>query len=233
MCIEPVISHSWDVSPDEAKRIQRELRGQVVVEPLDEQLQLVAGVDVSVKDGQARAAVVLLSFPDLEPVQAEIAERSATFPYMPGLLAFREGPVVLEAFRALEKRPDVIIFDAHGRAHPRRMGLATHLGVLLDLPALGCAKSRLCGEHSEPDEEKGSWTPLCDGEEVIGAVLRTRDNVKPVFVSVGYRVDLESAVSLVLDCAPRYRLPETTRWAHGVAGGESLPQANRRASPSL
>jgi deoxyribonuclease V len=142
---------------------------------------------------------------------------------VPGLLAFREGPVILHALRRLKAEPDVLIFDAHGMAHPRRLGLATHLGVLLDLPSVGCAKSCLCGEYEEPGEEKGSWTHLYDDGEIIGAVVRTRDRVKPVFVSVGHRVDLESAVSLVLRCAPRYRLPETTRWAHRVAGGESLP----------
>ncbi|MFW6135220.1 MAG: deoxyribonuclease V [Chloroflexota bacterium] len=232
MCVKPVIKHSWDVSPDEAKRIQHELRERVVVEPLAEQPELVAGVDVSVRHGQARAAVVLLSFPELQPLEERTAQRLATFPYVPGLLVFREGPVVLEAFGALTERPDVVIFDAHGRAHPRRMGLATHLGVLLDVSAVGCAKSRLCGEHTEPDENKGSWTPLWDGEEVIGAVVRTRDNVRPVFVSVGHRVDLESAVSLVLDCAPRYRLPETTRWAHRVAGGASLSSADAPTAPN-
>jgi deoxyribonuclease V len=145
---------------------------------------------------------------------------------VPGLLAFREGPVVLAALEKLTRRPDVLILDAHGLAHPRRMGLATHLGVILDLPSVGCAKSRLCGEYSEPGPEKGSWTRLCDEDEIIGAVVRTRDNVRPVFVSVGHRVDLETAVSLVLGCAPTYRLPETTRSAHRVAGGGSLPGAD-------
>jgi deoxyribonuclease V len=229
MTVEPVMIHPWNVSPDEAKQIQRDLREHVAIEPLDEQLEIIAGVDVSVKAEQARSAIVLLSFPDLEPIQAKTAIRPVAFPYVPGLLAFREGPVVLEALKELTERPDVLIFDAHGLAHPRRMGLATHLGVLLDLPSVGCAKSRLCGEYAEPDEEKGSWTPLRDGEEVIGAVVRTRDNVRPVFVSVGHRVDLETAVSLVLDCAPKYRLPETTRWAHRVAGGKSLSQANQPA----
>jgi deoxyribonuclease V len=227
MTIEPVIAHPWDVSMDEAKRIQRELREHMTVEPLDEEPEIVAGVDVSVRNGQARAAVVLLSFPDLEPLQAETAEEAAPFPYVPGLLAFREGPVVLAALEDLTGRPDVLIFDAHGLAHPRRMGLATHLGVILDLPSVGCAKSRLCGEYAEPGPKKGSWTPLWDGDEVIGAVVRTRDDVSPVFVSVGHRVDLETAVSLVLDCAPTYRLPETTRWAHRVAGGASLPGAEQ------
>jgi deoxyribonuclease V len=190
------------------------------VQPLDHQPEIVAGVDVSVKDGRARAAVVLLSYPDLVPLQAVTAERPVSFPYVPGLLTFREGLVTLAALEQLMDQPDVLIFDAQGLAHPRRMGLATHLGVLLDRPTVGCAKSRLCGEYQEPGEQKGSWTPLVDGDEVVGAVVRTRDGVKPVFVSIGHRVDLETAVSLVLNCAPRYRLPETTRWAHRVAGGE-------------
>jgi deoxyribonuclease V len=166
--------------------------------------------------------VVLLSYPALNPFQAATAESPVSFPYVPGLLAFREGPVVLAALEQLGDRPDVLMFDAQGLAHPRRMGLATHLGVLLDMPAVGCAKSRLCGTYVEPGERKGSWEPLVDGGEVIGAVVRTRDRVRPVFVSVGHRVDLESSVSLVLGCANRYRLPEPTRWAHRVAGGVPL-----------
>jgi deoxyribonuclease V len=218
--MQPVITHPWNVSPAEAREIQRQMRGRVLVQPLDCQPENIAGVDVSVKDGQARAAVVLLSYPDLVPFRAATAEMPVSFPYVPGLLAFREGPVTLAALEQLIEQPDVLIFDAQGLAHPRRMGLATHLGVLLDRPTVGCAKSRLCGEYREPDEQKGSWTPLVDGDEVIGAVVRTRDGVKPVFVSIGHWVDLETAVSLVLNCASRYRLPETTRWAHRVAGGE-------------
>jgi len=130
---------------------------------------------------------------------------------------------VLAAMERLTDRPDVLMFDAQGLAHPRRMGLATHLGILLGVPAVGCAKSRLCGAYVEPDEQKGDWTPLIDGDEVIGAVVRTRDGVRPVFVSVGHRVDLETAISLVLGCANKYRLPEPTRWAHRVAGGQPLP----------
>jgi len=230
MTIEPTVAHPWDVSTDEAVEIQRDLRRRVVIEPFHRRPDVVAGVDVSVKDRLARSAVVPLSFPDLEPLEAATAERPATFPYVPGLLAFREGPVVLAAIEQLTVQPDVLIFDAHGLAHPRRMGLATHLGVLLDHPSVGCAKSRLCGEYDEPAEERGSWTPLRDGSEVIGAVVRTRDGVRPVFVSIGHRVDLETAVSLVLNCAPRYRLPETTRWAHRVAGGQPLPSGSQ--SPS-
>lgn len=230
--VDPVRTHPWRVPPDRAEEIQRGLRQHVIVEPLRQSPEVVAGVDVSVKDGQSRAAVVLLSFPDLDPLQAATATRPTTFPYIPGLLAFREGPVVLDALERLTTAPDVLIFDAHGLAHPRRLGLATHLGVLLDLPSIGCAKSRLCGEYQEPAERKGSWTYLRDDgaspdREIIGAVVRTRDAVNPVFVSVGHRVDLESAISLVLRCAPRYRLPETTRWAHRVAGGASLPAAEQ------
>jgi deoxyribonuclease V len=224
MAVRPVFTHPWDLSPAEAREIQRQLRGRALVAPLDRQPEVIAGIDVSVKGGRARAAVVLLSYPENAPFQTATAAMPVSFPYVPGLLSFREGPVVLAALEQLEGRPDVLMFDAQGWAHPRRMGLATHLGILLDMPAVGCAKSRLCGVHSEPDEREGSWTPLMDGDEVIGAVVRTRDWVQPVFVSVGHRVDLETSVSLVLGCATRYRLPEPTRWAHRVAGGESLPQ---------
>jgi deoxyribonuclease V len=233
MTVQPVFTHPWDVSPAEAREIQHQLRGRVLAEPLNHQPEIVAGIDVSVKTGQGRAAVVLLSYPDLVPFQATTAERPISFPYVPGLLAFREGPIVLEALQKLEDRPDVLMFDAQGLAHPRRMGLATHLGILLDMPTVGCAKSRLCGNHAEPKEQKGSWTPLRDGNEVIGAVVRTRDNVRPVFVSTGHRVDLKTAISLVLDCAIKYRLPEPTRWAHKVAGGESLPAVRQPTSLGL
>jgi deoxyribonuclease V len=233
MAVRPVFTHPWDVSPADAREIQRQLCGRALVAPLDRQPEIIAGVDVSVKGGRARAAVVLLSYPGNTPFQTATAAMPVSFPYVPGLLSFREGPVVLAALEQLEDRPDVLMFDAQGLAHPRRMGLATHLGILLDMPAVGCAKSRLCGMHSEPDEQKGSWTPLMDGDEVIGAVVRTRDRVQPVFVSVGHRVDLETSVSLVLGCAARYRLPEPTRWAHRVAGGQSLPESRLRSTKSV
>jgi deoxyribonuclease V len=221
-------THPWRVAPNRAREIQRHLRQHVIVKPLRASPDIVAGVDVSVKNGVARSAVVLLSLPELAPFEAVTAERHDPSPYIPGLLAFREGPVVLDAMEKLTTLPDAIIFDAHGLAHPLRMGLATHLGVLLDLPSAGCAKSCLCGEYQEPAQEKGSWSYLYEdgadhGHKIIGAVVRTRDGVNPVFVSVGHRVDLQSAIALVLACAPRYRLPETTRWAHRVAGGGSLP----------
>lgn len=223
MTAVPVRTHAWDVPTERAREIQRDLRQHLVMKPLDESPEVVAGVDVSVKRGQARSAVVLLSMPELEPLEAATASRPADFPYVPGLLAFREGPVILDALEKLTTSPDVLIFDAHGLAHPLRFGLACHLGVLLDLPAVGCAKSILCGDHGELGAAKGNWVPLVDGDEVIGAAVRTRDEVSPVYVSIGHRFDLASAVDLVLSCAPRYRLPETTRWAHRVAGGASLP----------
>lgn len=225
MAVQSTFTHPWDISPAEAREIQSQLRRRVLVESPERQPEIIAGVDVSVKGEQARAAVVLYSYPELEPLQTVAAEMPVSFPYVPGLLAFREGPVVLAALERLEHRPDVLMFDAQGFAHPRRMGLATHLGILLDISSVGCAKSRLWGAYVEPGERKGSWTPLVDGDEVIGAVVRTRDSVRPVFVSIGHRVDLETAISLVLGCATRYRLPEPTRWAHRVAGGESLPAA--------
>jgi deoxyribonuclease V len=227
MAIRPVFTHPWDVSPAEARAIQRQLRDRVLVQPSEHQPETIAGIDVSVKGGRALAAVVLLSYPDLAPFHTVTAEMPVSFPYVPGLLAFREGPVVLAALEGLTSRPDVLLFDAQGLAHPRRMGLATHLGVIMDMPAVGCAKSRLWGTYVEPDERKGSWTTLMDKGEVIGAVVRTRDGVKPVFVSIGHRVDLETAVSLVLRCTTKYRLPEPTRWAHRVAGGAPIPQARQ------
>lgn len=223
MGMAPVLTHPWDLSPVQARALQEQLATRVRVQPLREPVRWVAGVDVSVKGTLARAAVVLLSFPALEPEEAVTAERPIAFPYVPGLLAFREGPAVLAALERLNGRPDLLIFDAQGVAHPRRMGLATHLGVLLDRPAVGCAKSRLCGEHDEPRPERGSWVPLSDGGEVIGAVVRTRERVRPVFVSVGHRVTLEDAIGMVLRCCTRYRLPEPTRWAHRVAGGTAPP----------
>lgn len=228
MVVRPAFVHSWNVSPAQAREIQYQLCERVRIQPLSCQPKVVAGVDVSVEEERARAAVVLHSYPELVPLRAVMAEMPVSFPYVPGLLAFREGPVVLAALEQLEDAPDVLMFDAQGMAHPRRMGLAAHLGVLLDLPAVGCAKSRLCGTYVEPGEKKGSWTRLVESNErghgscqdqVIGAVVRTRDRVRPVFVSVGHRMDLETAVALVLDCATRYRLPEPTRWAHRVAGG--------------
>ncbi len=223
MSVTPVLNHPWDLTPSEASALQEGLREQIRIEPLPESIHIVGGVDAGFRDGLARAAAVLLSFPDLTPLEAATAEQPAPFPYIPGLLAFREGPAVLTALGKLEGKPDLLLFDGHGLAHPRRMGLATHLGILLNLPSVGCAKSRLCGEHQDLPPERGAWVPLMEDGEVIGAVVRTRTNVRPLYVSVGHRADLESAVELVLACCAGRRLPEPTRWAHRVAAGESLP----------
>jgi deoxyribonuclease V len=180
-------------------------------------VRLVAGVDVSFKDGRARAAVAVLSFPALELVDQALASAPVSFPYVPGLLSFREVPPVLEALSRLRLHPDLLLCDGQGIAHPRRCGLASHLGLLSGIPSIGVAKSRLVGEHGPVSEEKGAWNPLVDRGEPIGAVLRTRSGVAPLFVSIGHRVSLGTAIRYVLACSPRYRLPETTRWAHRLA----------------
>ena len=218
-------THRWDVTPKEAMQIQRDLASRVIERDCLGEVRRVAGVDVGFEgDGNqiARAAVVVLDFPALEPIDYAIARLPVTFPYIPGLLSFREVPVVLRALEALKTEPDVIIVDGHGRAHPRRMGIASHLGVLLDSPTIGCAKSILCGTVAEPENQVGAWSLLRDGAELIGAAVRTREGTTPVYVSVGHRVSLERAIDTVLQCCKRYRLPETTRYAHRVAGGESI-----------
>jgi len=205
-------------SPKEAVVLQRELAARVLPRRTFGEPRLVAGTDVSVRGGRVRAAIVVLSLPDLEVVEVATAVRPTEFPYVPGLLAFREVPVLLDAWERLEAEPDVLVVDGHGLAHPRRFGIACTLGVLLDRPAIGCGKSRLCGTHREPALRRGSRCRLVDRGEVIGKVLRTRDGVKPVFASIGHRVDLETATRLLLRWAPRYRLPEPIRAADGAAG---------------
>jgi deoxyribonuclease V len=218
------LSHPWDLPTSEARSLQLQMAAKVITETTFDPraVRTVAGVDVGFQGNVARAAVVVLSFPDLEPVDYARAEAPVTFPYVPGLLAFREGPGVLAALEKLTTWPDLLIYDAQGLAHPRRLGLAAHLGVMLDWPSIGCAKSRLTGDHDEPDETVGSWVSLRDGGETIGAVVRTRERVKPLFVSIGHRVDLATAIEFVLRCTRGYRLPETTRYAHRVAGGAEL-----------
>jgi len=218
--------HRWDVSPSEAKEIQQGLRSKVSTERIFGQASTVAGVDVSIKGKVARAAIVVLSYPELTPLDYSLAELAVEFPYVPGLLAFREAPPVLAALEKLKTEPDLFIFDAQGLAHPRRLGLATHLGVIIDKPCIGCAKSRLWGKHDEPGPQRGSFAHLYEGDEIIGAVVRTRTNVNPLYVSIGHQVDLPTAIEYVLGCCTKYRLPETTRYAHRVAGGERLQKAH-------
>jgi len=215
MRVEMHHSHDWDVSPTAAKSIQRRLASEVRETPLPDAIETIAGVDVSIRDDTAQAAVAVLRVPGLERVEDAIHRCAVPFPYVPGLLSFREVPAVLPALRELGTEPDVLVTDSHGRAHPRRFGLACHLGVLLDRPTIGVAKSILVGEpQGDLGPEKGSRVPLIDEGETIGTVLRTRTDVNPVYVSVGHRCTLDAAADLMLDCSPTYKLPEPTRQAH-------------------
>jgi len=224
--------HDWAVTPKEAARLQETLAGKLLHAWDGREVRIVAGVDVSVKDGRSRAAVVLLSFPELEPMASVCSEMPTPFPYVPGLLTFREGPAVLEAWDRLPETPDLVLFDGQGIAHPRHIGLAAHLGLWLNLPSIGCAKSRLYGTYEVPGPRKGDVSALHDKRDrsvVIGSVVRTRENVKPLFVSPGHRIDVENAVRFTLACCRRLRLPEPTRWAHRVAGGENLLGSNAQS----
>ena len=212
--------HDWPVTTADARSLQAQLAGRVLKEGGSEPPALVAGVDISVnRSGMARAAVVVLDFPAMSLVEAKVEEGRPGFPYIPGLLTFREAPLILAACRQLESDPDLFMVDGQGIAHPRRFGIAAHLGLILDRPTIGCAKSRLCGEHDNPDQGAGSHCELTDHGEVIGAVVRTRTGVKPLYISIGHKVDLSTAVTRVLECCRGYRLPQPTRMAHLVAGG--------------
>ena len=216
------LSHTWDLSPAEARRLQEELRGQVVRENvMTGPIARVAGIDIGFerKGTVTRAAAVVLGYPGLEVVDTAIARRPTRFPYVPGLLSFRECPAALAALDGLTSPADALVCDGQGYAHPRRFGLACHLGLLTGVPSIGVAKTRLVGVHDPVPDMKGAWVPLRDSGETIGAVLRTRKGVKPVFVSVGYGFTLATAVELVLGLTPRFRLPETTRQAHRLASG--------------
>ena len=201
--------------------LQRELRRHLIVTDRLGSVRRVAGVDVGFEaDGTVtRAAVAVLRYPDLVLLETAIARRPTEFPYLPGLLSFRELPAVLEALERLHELPDLLLCDGQGIAHPRRLGIASHLGLLVDIPSIGVAKTRLCGTHEEPPNQRGAWTPLRADGEIIGAVLRTRLGVKPLYVSPGHRIGLETAVEYVMGCCTRYRLPETTRHAHWLASG--------------
>ncbi len=205
--------HRWDLPPSEAIVLQHELAGAVIQRGGIDLITTLAGVDVSYREGIAYAAAVVFSYPELDFLDYAITKRRVTFPYVPGLLSFREGPAVVEVLNKLDMMPDLLMFDAHGLAHPRRFGLASHIGVLLDIPSIGCAKTRLCGQYPEPGAQRGDYSYLVDRDETIGAVVRTRASVRPVFVSIGHRVDLGMCVAVVLKCCDRYRLPEPTRLA--------------------
>lgn len=213
--------HRWDVSRAEAVAIQRELAPHVREEPLDRPIETVAGIDMSVREDRVQAAVVVLRLPDLQRVDSAIWRGAVEFPYISGLLSFREVPAVLRALEQLAVVPDLLMTDSQGKAHPRRLGLASHLGVLLDMPAIGVAKTRLIGDPiGELPAESGSHVPLLDHREVVGALVRTRANVNPVYVSVGHRITLDEAIALTLSCTRGYKLPEPTRQAHLLSRGE-------------
>jgi len=217
--------HEWNLSYTEARRLQTELAGRVELVPLRQEPGLIAGLDCAFsKDGKRTfAAAVVLKVVgsraapegfEFEYVETVTAEQRTGFPYIPGLLSFREAPTCLEAVGRLTRQPDLFMIDGQGVAHPRRLGLAAHLGLFFDKPTIGCAKSRLIGTYEEPGPGKGAYSLLYDGAEVIGAVVRTQSRIKPVFVSVGNKCTLEDAVSVTLACAARYRIPEPTRLAH-------------------
>ena len=214
-------SHSWDLTPKEAIVLQGRLAGKVIRRSeIDiEDVTTVAGVDIHSHRGLAIAAVVVIRLSDLATVDHATAVRKISFPYIPGLLTFREGPSILAALDHLTAGPDLLIFDGQGIAHPRRCGLASHMGLMLDIPSIGCAKTRLWGRYEEPHTEKGSYSYLKDEGDTIGAVVRTRSKVKPLFVSIGHRINLHDSIHVVLQCCPRYRLPETTRRADKLARG--------------
>ncbi len=206
--------------PDRAIALQQELSAHLITEDYFSQpIETVAGVDVGFQDHFriTQAAVVVLSFPQLEKRDQAIAQVPTRFPYIPGLLSFREIPAIVQALEKLHISPDLIFCDGQGIAHPRRLGIASHLGVLMDLPTIGVAKSRLVGTHQQLPAEKGAWRSLWHQGEVIGAVLRSRSHVKPIYVSLGHRISLNSALEFTLACTPKYRLPETTRWADKLA----------------
>jgi deoxyribonuclease V len=213
--------HSWQASTTKAIEIQKQLAGKVSRVGNITTPRFVAGVDISVdrwtKTGTG--AVVVLSYPSLEIAEIKVVTDRINFPYVPGLLSFREMPLLLKAFEKIERVPDLVLVDGQGFAHPRRMGLASHLGLWLNIPTIGCAKSRLCGEHKTPGNNPGSYVELLDSGEVIGAVLRTRESVKPLYISIGHMIDLPSAIRFVIACCRGYRLPEPTRLAHLAAGG--------------
>lgn len=221
----------WPTTFEAALAIQQQLRAQVVTHDDFGELRTVAGVDAGYQEdpetnngqGLARAAIVVLEYPSLRPLDYAVARRPSTFPYVPGFLSFRETPAVLAALDELRVRPDMLICDGQGIAHPRRFGIACHIGLLADIPSIGCAKSLLTGRYGALPDERGATVPLLDRGEQIGVALRSRAGTKPLFISAGHRISLDSAVRLVMACTTKYRLPETTRAADGLASHGKIP----------
>ena len=208
------IRHSWKISPKRAKQIQLKLKRSLRSATGPRKIKRIAACDVSYKKGWVKGVVAVYSYPELELLETAYKEERSVFPYVPGLLTFREGPVLCKIFKVLTIEPDIILFDGQGRAHPLRLGEAAHLGLLFDKPSIGCAKSRFIGQYRDPGKRKGSVAKLYDGKEVVGAVLRSRDGVKPIFVSAGHKIDLGSALKIVRKCLRDHRIPEPLRYAH-------------------
>lgn len=208
--------HRWDLTPSDAVALQKELRSRLDLHPLETKPRLVAGADLSFDRGSdtVYAGIVVLSFPEMKIVEERGIETTATFPYIPGLLSFREAPALLEVWEKLENRPDVLVLDGQGIAHPRGLGLASHVGLWIDKPTLGCAKTLFVGKFGELASQRGAHEPLLYKGEIVGAALRTKTRVSPVFVSPGNGIDLESSIEILLECDGGYRIPEPTRRAH-------------------
>lgn len=224
--------HRWDVFPEEAIKIQNRLRAQLDLRSEPERIETIAGIDVSYAKGSdwLFAAVVVLRVRDLHVLDSASATATVSFPYIPGLLSFRECPAVLQAWEKLRVKPDCLMCDGQGIAHPRRLGIASHLGLWLDMPSIGCAKSLLVGEYREPGLKRGSIEPLYHRKEQVGVILRTKDGVQPVFVSQGHKITLQRAIETVLACCTKYRLPEPTRQAHLLVN-EIRRQASKADKP--
>lgn len=207
----------WPVNIAEARKIQDQYKNRVKIVPLGKSPDYIAGVDAAFSDDKIIGVACLYKYPEIVPLEDSCVIEKTAFPYIPGYLSFREGPAIIHALRDLKRKPDMILFDGQGIAHPKRLGIASQIGAILDMPAIGCAKSRLVGEYEEPGRNKGDWSPMTYGGEVVGAVLRTRDGVRPVFVSPGHRIDLKESIEIVLGCTGKYRIPEPLRRADMIS----------------
>jgi len=210
-------SFIWPENISEAKAAQMSLEGRVTIVPYIKKPIFVAGVDASFMGDKVIGVACLFKYPELIPIEDAYAVMKVSFPYIPGFLSFREGPAIIEALNRLKTKPDLILFDGQGIAHPKRLGIASHIGILIDIPTIGCAKSRLIGKYKEPKLKKGEWTQLEHKGEIVGAVLRTRDYVKPVFVSPGHKTDLKTSIKIVLACTGKFRIPEPVRRADSIS----------------
>ncbi|CAM2008445.1 deoxyribonuclease V [Acanthopleuribacter pedis] len=221
-------THRWDLDETEAARLQSDLAAQIECADRFGAVERIAGIDLGYEDADriTRAAVVVLKFPELTLLDYKVVRKPTTFPYVPGYLSFREVPAAIDALNALSVDPQMLFCDGNGTIHPRRFGFACHLGLLADLPCIGVAKNRFIGSHEPLPETQGAWQPIIDHGETIGAVVRSRAGVKPIYVSTGHRVSLESAIRLTLQCCRGFRQPDTTRWSHRVASGPPLESDN-------